>query len=91
MHAFYHNQDPKLSRSFVTENILLEKKGIEPHISKKKRYTSQLCYCSEKISLFFVAAITWLKTKYIFLSLFGCFCMQLFSRLVLDLVHSQAD
>jgi len=31
MHAFYHNQD-----GLSTENVLQEKKGIEPHISKKK-------------------------------------------------------
>jgi len=36
MHAFCHNQDPKLSR-LSAENVLQEKKGIEPHISKKKK------------------------------------------------------
>jgi len=88
MHAFYHNQDPKLSR-LSTENILQEKKGIEPHIAKKI-ITPQLSNYSEKNFTSF-RSCNYMAENQIYFSFSRCFCMQLFLRLVLDLVHTQAD
>jgi len=58
MHAFYHNQDPKLSRS-STENVLQEKRNRATSCQEKKKKDIPLNYAIvvRKTSLLFVAAI----------------------------------